>query len=294
MLGATFLDREDLIASLRTVKERTDRPFGVNLLIRWDQHERLAVSLEEGARLVSFFWEDREPVDRYVEEAHEGGALVMHTIGTPDEARRAVDAGVDVIVAQGSDAGGHVWGSVGTMALVPAVVDAVSPTPVIAAGGIGDGRGLAAVLMLGAQAAWMGTRFVVADEAHSDPAYRDRIVQASATQATWSTGVFDGGFEDAPVRTLDNSTLRRWRDAGAPPPGQRPGEDEVVAHRPDGTPIPRYSSAPPTLGFTGDLEAMANYAGPSAGLVHQRQPAGDIVREIADQAQACLSATGSR
>jgi nitronate monooxygenase len=135
----------------------------------------------------------------------------------------------------------------------------------------------------------MGTRFVVADETPSDPAYRDRVVQASVTDVTYSTGVFDGGFEDAPVRTLDNSTLRRWREAGSPPPGRRPGEDEVVANRPDGTPIPRYSSAPPTLGFTGDLEAMANYAGPSAGVVRRRQPAGDIVREVADQARACLS-----
>jgi NAD(P)H-dependent flavin oxidoreductase YrpB (nitropropane dioxygenase family) len=182
MLGVSWTDPEALRSAIRRTATLTDRPFGVNLVLRWDQHERLEISLAEGIRLVSLFWADREPIDSYVDEAHAAGALVMHTIGTA-EARRAVDSGVDVIVAQGAEAGGHVWGSIGTLVLVPTVVDAVSPTPVIAAGGIGDGRGLAAVLVLGAQAAWMGTRFVVADETPSDPAYRDRIVLANETDA---------------------------------------------------------------------------------------------------------------
>jgi NAD(P)H-dependent flavin oxidoreductase YrpB (nitropropane dioxygenase family) len=184
MLGVSWTDPEALRSAIRRTATLTDRPFGVNLVLRWDQHERLEISLAEGIRLVSLFWADREPIDSYVDEAHAAGALVMHTIGTA-EARRAVDSGVDVIVAQGAEAGGHVWGSIGTFVLVPTVVDAVSPTPVIAAGGIGDGRGLAAVLVLGAQAAWMGTRFVVADETPSDPAYRDRIVLANETDASF-------------------------------------------------------------------------------------------------------------
>jgi nitronate monooxygenase len=290
MLGVSYLDREGLRRTIGKTRVLTDRPFGVNFLLRWDQHERLAVALEEGVPLVSLFWADREPIDAYVKEAHEGGALVMHTIGAAEEARRAVDAGADVIVAQGSDAGGHVWGSTGTLALVPAVVDVVSPTPVIAAGGIGDGRGLAAALMLGAQAAWMGTRFVVADETPSDPGYRDRIVQASQAEVALSTGVFDRGFEEAPVRTLENSTLRRWREAGSPEAGERPGEDDVVARRRDGEPILRYDFAPPSLGLEGDLEAMANYAGQSVGLVRRRQPAAEIVDEVLAQAVRTLDA----
>jgi nitronate monooxygenase len=288
MLGVSWTDPEVVRSAIGRTARMTDRPFGVNLGLRWDQHMRLKISLEEDVRLVSLFWADREPIDSYVDEAHAAGALVMHTIGTAEEARRAVDSGVDVIVAQGAEAGGHVWGSIGTLVLVPTVVDAVSPTPVIAAGGIGDGRGLAAVLVLGAQAAWMGTRFVVADEGPSDPAYRDRIVQASETDAVLSSGVFDRGFEDAPVRTLDNSTLRRWREAGSPEAGRRPGEDDVVAHREDGSPILRYATNPPTLGLQGDLEAMGNYAGQSAGLVHRRQPAAAIVREVVAEASRAL------
>ena len=212
----------------------------------------------------------------------------MLTVGSADGARRAVDAGVDIIVAQGLDAGGHVWGSVGTLALVPVVVDAVAPTPVIAAGGIADGRGLAAALALGAQAGWIGTRFVVADESLAHPDYKDRIVAAKETDAAWSTGVFDVGFPDAPVRTLDNSTLRAWREAGSPRSGDRPGEGDVVARRSDGRPVVRYDFAPPVEGVSGDLEAMANYAGQSAGLVRRRQPAADIVREVAAEAERVL------
>ena len=275
---------------MQRTRALTPRPFGVNFVLEWDQRERLANCLEEGARIVSYFWSSLAPGSPYVDEAHAAGATVMLTVGSSDEAKRAVDAGVDVVVAQGLDAGGHVWGSVGTLSLVPAVVDAVAPTPVIAAGGIGDGRGLAAVLALGAQAAWMGTRFIVADESGTHPEYRDRIVQAKETDAVWSRDVFDGGWPDAPVRTLDNSTLRAWRDAGSPAPGSRPGEGEVIGHWSDGEAIERYDADLPGSEASGDLEAMANYAGQSAGVVRKRRPAADIVREVATDADRILRA----
>src|SRR6202522_4822051 len=117
----------------------------------------------------------------YVEQVHDAGGLVLHTVGTAEEARRAVASGVDVIVAQGWEAGGHVWGTVATLPLVPAVVDAVSPVPVIAAGGGGDARGVAAVLALGAQAAWLGTRFLLATEMPIHEDYRRALIDAAET-----------------------------------------------------------------------------------------------------------------
>lgn len=289
-LGLSFREPKLILEDIEEVRALTGGgPLGVNLLLEWDQHERLAACLDAGARIVSFFWARPEQLKDYVKQAHEAGALVMHTIGNSGEARRGVDVGVDVIVAQGHDAGGHVWGSVGTLSLVPAVVDAVSPVPVIASGGIGDGRGLAAALALGAQAAWMGTRFVVAREALSHPDYQARVIAAAETDAVWSAGVFDEGFQHAPVRTLENSTLAQWRRAGSPQPGLRPGEGEVVGHREDGSPVPRYSFAPPIAGMTGVTEAMANYAGQSVGVVRKVQPAAEIVREVADEANAILS-----
>ena len=132
------------------------------------------------------------------------------------------------------------------MALVPAVVDAVAPIPVVAAGGIGDGRGLAAVLMLGASAAWLGTRFVMSAEAPALPAYRDRLAAADATSTVYSS-VFDVGWPDAPHRTLRNSTLEMWEAAGRPPSGERPGEGETVGTWSDGEPIVRYESESPRI-----------------------------------------------
>ena len=151
----------DVGASVHEVAALTARPFGGNFILTEDHHHHLDQALEAGLRIASFMWGDPSG---YVEPVHDAGGIVMHTVGSAEEARRAVASGVDVIVAQGWEAGGHVWGTVATLPLVPAVVDAVAPVPVIAAGGISDGRGVAAVLALGAQAAWLGTRFLLAEE----------------------------------------------------------------------------------------------------------------------------------
>src|SRR3954453_7679936 len=134
---------------VRETTALTDRPFGGNLILASDQHRRLDEALDAGVRIVSLMWGD--PAG-YVEQVHDAGGVVLHTVGTANEARRAVAGGVDSVVAQGWEAGGHVWSQGATLPLVPAVVDAVAPVPVIAAGGIGDARGVVAVLALGAQA----------------------------------------------------------------------------------------------------------------------------------------------
>src|SRR4051794_14145063 len=153
----------------------------------------------------------------------------MHTVGSAEEARRAVACGADIVVAQGWEAGGHVWGAVATLPLVPAVVDAVAPVPVIAAGGIGDARGVAAVLVLGARGAWLGPRFLLADEMPIHEEYRRRLIAASETDAEWYADLYEVGWPDAPHRALHNSTADMWEAAGEPQAGSRPREDEVVA-----------------------------------------------------------------
>jgi len=205
---------------------------------------------------------------------------VLHTVGSAAEARRAADAGVDVIVAQGWEAGGHVWGGIATLPLVPAVVDAVAPVPVIAAGGIGDARGVAAVLALGAQAAWLGTRFLLAREAPVHEDYRRRLIAAAETDAQWYADLFEVGWPDAPHRALRNSTARAWEAAGRPGPGGRPAESERIALQADGRPVVRYSSALPLDGMTGDIEALSMWAGQSVALARRIQPASDIVAEL--------------
>ena len=204
----------------------------------------------------------------------------MHTVGSAEEARRAVGCGVDIVVAQGWEAGGHVWGRVATLPLVPAVHDAVAPVPVIAAGGIGDARGVAAVFALGAQAAWLGTRFLMAEEMPIHDEYRRRLIAANETDAQWYANLYEVGWPDSPHRAIRNSTAQRWEAAGRPEPGSRPGEGEVIAHSASGESIVRYSPAPPLVGATGEIEAMSLWAGQSVALARQRQPAAEIVAEL--------------
>ena len=287
MLAMTWKESEEIDAILGRMAGLTDRPFGVNLILRTPQEERLRRCLDGGARIVSFFWGDPAPL---VPIAHAAGATVMHTVATAEEARRVVDAGVDVVVAQGWEAGGHVWGEVAILALVPAVVDAVAPTPVVAAGGIGDGRGLAAVLTLGASAGWLGTRFAASSEAAAHPRYHELLLAATEASTVHSS-VFDGGWPDAPHRTLRNSTTETWEAAGRPPPGDRPGERDVVATDTDGSAVHRYDSVSPRADLQGDIEALSLGAGQSVGLVHDIRPIRDIVQGIAAEAAAVL-ATG--
>ena len=224
----------DVGAVVRETAALTARPFGGNFILTSDHHRHLDQALEAGLRVVSFMSGDSSS---YVGPVHDAGGLVLHTVGSAEEARRVVGSGVDVVVAQGWEAGGHVWGTVATLPLVPAVVDAVAPVPVIAAGGIGDARGVAAVLALGAQAAWLGTRFLLAEEMPIHEYYRNRLIAAAETDPQWYPNLYDVGWPDAPHRVLRNSTAEAWEAAGRPPDAQRPGIGDVIAHLASGEAI---------------------------------------------------------
>jgi nitronate monooxygenase len=288
MLPLTWSSSDEISTVIEATRRRTDRPFGVNLGLAWEQRERLASALGAGVRVVSFFWGDAAAL---IGDAHEAGAIVFVTVGTAEEGRAAVAVGADVVVAQGWEAGGHVWGSVSTLALVPRVVDAVAPVPVVAAGGIADGRGLAAVLALGAAGAWVGTRFLAASEAGIHPDYRRRILAAGEADTFYGT-LFDRGWPDAPHRTLRNSTIEAWERMGQPASGSRPGEHDEPASRPDGTPINRYASSTPTAAMTGNVEPLPHWAGQGVGLVTQEQSADEIVRSLLSEAEAVLRSLG--
>jgi nitronate monooxygenase len=267
----------DTGAVIRETAALTTRPFGGNFVLTEDHHRGLDQALDAGLRIVSFMWGDPSG---YIEAVHAAGGLVMITVGSAEEARRAVASGVDVIVAQGWEAGGHVWGGVATLPLVPAVVDAVAPVPVIAAGGIGDARGVAAVLALGAQAAWLGTRFLLAEEMPIHEDYRRRLIAAAETDPQWYPNLYDVGWPDSPHRALRNSTARAWDAAGRPSDSQRPGAGDVIAHFASGEGIVRYEPAPPMTGTTGDIEALSMWAGQSVALARRSQSAAEIVAEL--------------
>jgi NAD(P)H-dependent flavin oxidoreductase YrpB (nitropropane dioxygenase family) len=287
-LGMLVLWRADGEAMRRQIKEvraLTSRPFGVNLNLDFPQEERLAICVDEGVPIISFFWQDPSAL---VPRAKSGNAIVMHTVGSAADAKRAVDGGVDIVVAQGWEAGGHVRGTVATMPLIPAVVDAVSPIPVVAAGGIADGRGLAAALALGAAGAWIGTRFLASHEAAIHARYRERLLEANESDTVYLENLFDVGWPNAPHRTLRNQTVDVWEAAGRPSSGKRPGQGEVIATSRSIGPIVRYQSYTPGADAEGDIEAMSLWAGQSVGLVSRLQPARDIVHEIVDEARLIL------
>jgi nitronate monooxygenase len=286
MLPLSWASPDAIASTIDEVASLTTRPFGVNLGLEWDQRERLAAALQAGARVVSFFWGDPSAL---IEGARSADARIFVTVGSAEEATRAVDVGADVVVAQGWEAGGHVWSTVSTLALVPRVVDAVDPVPVVAAGGIADGRGLAAVLTLGAAGAWIGTRFLAAAEAPIHDDYRRRLLEARETDTFYGT-LYDGGWADAPHRTLRNSTVEAWEAAGSPPSGSRPGEDDEPAVSAEGSPIGRYASTTPRAGATGDIEALAQWSGQGVGLVTRMQPAAEIVAELVGDAKRVLAA----
>jgi nitronate monooxygenase len=257
MLPLTWTPPEEIATIVDQTRQQTEHPFGVNLGLAWDQRERLAASLTAGVRVVSFFWGDPSDV---IGEAREADAIVFVTVGTADEGRAAAAAGAD----------------------------AVAPVPVVAAGGIADGRGLAAVLALGAAGAWVGTRFLAATEAAIHPDYRRRILAAGEADTFYGT-LFDRGWPDAPHRALRNSTVDLWEQAGRPASGSRPGEDDEPASRPDGSPINRYASSTPTAAMKGDVEPLPHWAGQGVGLVTRDETAADIVQSLVTEAEAVIN-----
>ncbi len=275
-----------LRGEIRRLRQLTDRPFGVNLLLVIPQDENVAVCLEEGVPIVSFYLGDPSP---YVKRVHAAGALVFDQVGSVEAARRSAAAGVDVIVAQGTEAGGHVTGEVSTMVLVPRMVDAVAPRPVVAAGGIADGRGLVAALALGADAVALGTRFLATPESTAHPIYKQRVVEASEEE-TIRTRLFGYGLPGLPHRVLRTPFVAEWLTDEARGEETRPDEPVVGQVRVGDQTLPlrRFMKAPPTVDTTGEIEAMPLYAGQSVGLVGDLKPPAVIVREIVEEARRIL------
>lgn len=276
-LACTWRSPAQLSILFDKMRALTARPYGANFVVDFPIEERLAVALEHGVRVISFFWGD---ASQYLARVKSAGAVAIQVVGSIAGAKRAADAGFDVIVAQGREAGGHVCGHIGTMALVPQVVDAVAPLPVLAAGGIADRRGVAAAAALGAAGVWVGTRFLAATEANIHDHYQARVIASSGDDTLYSE-LFDIGWPNAPLRTLKNTTTRLWEDAGRPMAPDRPGEGEMAARRADGTEIPRYFFGSPTRDIAAGAEAMALYAGEAVGLVHRTSTAAAIVAELA-------------
>jgi enoyl-[acyl-carrier protein] reductase II len=279
-LGASVMTAEQMVEEIRLVRQATDKPFGVDLLTAMpgDMVRQVERLIEEGASV--FVAGLGVPAD-VVELCHRHNVLVVNMCGKVAHARAAVDAGCDIVVAQGTEAGGHT-GQVATMPLVPLIVDAVGDqVPVVAAGGIFDGRGLAAALALGADGVWLGTRFIATVEARAVAGYKDALVR---------------GAEDGTVvsRAYSGKTMRVMRNAYTAEWEQRADElqrfpMQAVASMQAGA--FHLGGDESTDGVDPTIECYP--AGQGVGGIAAVEPAGDVVRAIVAEAQQVLARIGS-
>jgi len=276
MLGTGAMSPEALSQAIGAVAERTSRAFGVNFLMPFLNRECLDVAART-VRLVEFFYGD--PDSSLVETAHAAGARVSWQVGSPAEALAAERAGCDIVVAQGTEAGGHVRGTTSLLPLLSQVIDTVA-LPVVAAGGIATARDLAGVLACGASAARIGTRFLATPESGAHPAYVQALLAAEADD-TCLTEAFSVLWPNAPHRVLRSAIIA----------AEALTEDTAGALEVDGVilQVPRLSVFPPSRDATGHVEAMALYAGESVANVREVRPAAEIVAEMAAGAERLLA-----
>ncbi len=269
VLGGGFLPPEEIRKEIRKVKELTDKPYAVDLLVAEGMpgvDELLNVLYDEEVRI---FLSGLGNPGGLVKHLHEHDMIVIAMIGNTKHAHRCAEAGVDGLVAQGTEAGGHT-GRVATLPLVPAVVDAVKPLPVAAAGGIGDGRGLVAALSLGASAAVVGTRFVASREARSHEAYKQRIVTANEEDT-----MITKGYTGKSCRVIRNAYAESWigrEDEVEPFPKQLFDNWDKMQAAVEG----------------GDTDVGIMPAGQVSGLIGGVESAADIVHQMVAEADQIL------
>lgn len=276
ILGCSGLTPDQVREQTARIRALTTAPFGLNLVLFTASEALLAAVLAERPPVASFAWPERDaPLGEIFAPAHTAGCLVMHMVSQVPEARRAVAAGADIIVAQGTEGGGHV-GVMGTMALVPQVVDAVAPIPVLAAGGIADGRGLAAALALGAEGALLGTRFLATREATVADGVKQAILASDGhdTDLTEIPDIVTGRvWPGAFARTWRNGLLREWSGR----------EWELRQRRPD------VAAQIATARAAGDYDRVPILFGQDAGLIATIEPAAEVVARIVHEARAIMA-----
>jgi enoyl-[acyl-carrier protein] reductase II len=274
-LGASTMGDEQMVAEMARVRAATDRPFGVDLLTAMpgDLVGQVDRIIAGGASV--FVAGLGVPAD-VVERCHRSDVLVVNMCGKVDHARRALDAGCDIVVAQGTEAGGHT-GQVATMPLVPQVVDAVGThIPVVAAGGIVDGRGLAAALALGADGVWVGTRFIATPEARAVTGYKDALMRTDEAGTTISRA-----FSGKTMRVVRNQTTRFYEEH---PDELSPFPAQLGKSMAEGTFHLGGDEATPGV----DSERECYPTGQGVGAIQTLMPAASIVTQMVEQAEHVL------
>jgi NAD(P)H-dependent flavin oxidoreductase YrpB (nitropropane dioxygenase family) len=274
-LGTSAFSAATLENEIAAIHERTDTPFGINHLLFQIQEDMFAVTLRAHPAVAAFAWARKDQnLQDYFQRAHDAGCKVMHMAGEVAEALRAADAGADVLVAQGTEAGGHV-GGMASLPLLPMMVKAVAPLPVLCAGGIADGRGLAAALALGADGVLLGTRFMATAEAPIHANFKRAIVNSDghdtilteipdlASQRVWP---------GAMSRAQRNRFIERWA-----------GREWAI--RQDASEIGKQTAA---ARAAGDIDNAPLSFGQDAGLIGSIKSVKEVIDDIVAEAEEIL------
>lgn len=276
VIGASFVPPGEVAAMVERVREITDSPIGINLLLHATE-DRVDEVLDYEPAVFSTAWpRDDQDLSAIFASAHERGAKVMHMAHTLPDAERAAEAGADVIVAQGTEGGGHV-GLMGAFVIVRQVSRAVAPLPVLAAGGVADGAGLAAALALGAGGVLLGTRFLATDESPLEPNLKDAIVRSDGHDTVITTvgeALSGRDWPGAYARVARTRFIEHWL-------GREP---ELRKHRDEAWATLEHADE------SGDVDNMLMWFGQSAGLVESVLPAEDVVQQIVCEAEDILRA----
>src|SRR5262245_35911958 len=275
-MGCHYLTAEQIQAGTAAIRKLTNRAFALNFLLFDTEEDSFASALALRPAVIAFAWPSAEQdVKPYVERAHAAGCKVTFMAGGVPEAVKAARAGADVIIAQGTEGGGHVgWQT--TLTLVPMVVDAVAPVPVLAAGGIADGRGLAAAIMLGADGVLLGTRFLASRESPLHPNFKQAILESDGHDTLLSEipDVAAGlVWPGAMSRSRRNRFIERWA-----------GREWALRQR-----QAEANAALQAARKNGDVQEAVLSMGQDAGLIHDIAPAGEIVSRIAQDAERILT-----
>jgi NAD(P)H-dependent flavin oxidoreductase YrpB (nitropropane dioxygenase family) len=292
MLGTGMTPPAGIRAMIGATRSLTHRPFGVDYIGNFVEDGHIDVLVEEEVPLTVFFW--APPSAGHVQKLKASGVQVWMQVGTVAEAIEARGLGVDALIVQGSEAGGHNRAEAPLAQLFPRVAQVTGGMPLIAAGGIMDGSSMAAALAIGAEAVWCGTRFLASDEAAAHPHYKRAVVEAKPGD-TEITTVFGPEWPGQALRAIVNKAViaSRGREEAA----LSEAEGEVIGHVTLGgetVPVPKYSAILPTREFDADLDWSCLTAGECASRIDSVLPAGEIVKTMSRDAEAILARLVSR
>lgn len=292
VFGNGIADPGTLGKVIDNIREKTRKPFGVDLLTRFASAEHVQVCAAKKVPFVVFFYDP--PQASWVQTLKAAGVKVWMQVGSIEETQQAVALGVDVLVAQGAEAGGHNKSTASTFSFLPAVIAASGGRPVVAAGGIATGEGVVAALALGAEAVWVGTRLAASVESMAHPEYKQRLINTRVGD-TVRTTLFGPEFKGGQIRVMRNGVVNQWvgREAEAaslPPSSETIGTSVIPT--PDGGvtnyPMPKFSALVPTTSTTGNFEEMCLPAGESASQVKDIKPVADIIKDMMNDAKRII------